>query len=62
MNTHLLSSEPSEANMKYVCGIDSASQSCSGCIMRPKKEMVVKPITFANSKDGWEKLLERLSQ
>jgi transposase len=62
MNTHLLSSEHGEASIKYVCGIDIGSQSCSGCIMRPKKEVVVKPITFANSKDGWKELLERLSQ
>src|SRR5690348_14774758 len=62
MNTNLLSSEHAEANMKYVCGIDIGSQFCSGCIMRSKKEVVVKPITFANTKDGWEKLLERLSR
>jgi len=42
--------------------MDSGSQSCSGCIMRPKKEVVVKPITKALSKDGWKELLERLSQ
>ena len=57
MNTTQLSSEQSEESIKYVCGIDMGSQSCSGCIMKPKKEMVVKPITFANRKDGWRKLL-----
>src|SRR6266705_1815185 len=62
MNSTHLSSEQSEESIKYVCGIDIGSQSCSGCIIKPKKEMVVKPITFANSKDGWRKLLEHLGQ
>ena len=62
MNSNLVSSEHSEANMKYVCGIDIASQFSSGCIMRSKKEVVVKPMTFANNKDGWNKLLESLSR
>jgi hypothetical protein len=62
MNTTLLSSEQSEESIKYVCGMDMGSQSWCGCIMKPKKEMVVKPITFATSLDGWRKLLEHLSQ
>src|SRR5215469_5089979 len=62
MNTNLLSSEHAEASIQYVCGIDIGSQSCSGCIMRPNKEMVVKPITFANTKDGWTVFLERLKR
>jgi transposase len=48
--------------MKYVCGIDIGSQSCSGCVTRPDKSVVVKPITFANSKDGWKVLEEKLAQ
>ena len=62
MITNLFSSEPSEASIKSICGIDIGSQSCSGCIMRPKKEMVLKPITFVNRKEEWEKLLARLDQ
>lgn len=62
MNTHFLPSEHAETSIKYVCGIDIGSQSCSGCIMRPKKEVVLKPITFVNRKEGWEELLAHLDQ
>jgi transposase len=62
MNTTLLSSSQEEASIKYVCGIDIGSQSCSGCIMRPNKEMVIKPIIFANTRDGWNVFLERLER
>jgi len=48
--------------MKYVCGIDIGSQSCSGCICRPDKQVVVKPITFANTKEGWKVMEEKLTQ
>jgi transposase len=51
-----------EAVIKFVCGIDIGSQSCSGCICQPNKRVVVKPITIALTKDGWHVLLERLSQ
>lgn len=62
MNTHLLSSEHSETSIKYVCGIDIGSLPCSGCILRPNKETVVKPTTFANTKDGWNVFLEQLER
>jgi transposase len=48
--------------MKYVCGIDIGSQSCSGCVMRPDKSVRVKPITFANTKEGWQVIEEKLNQ
>jgi transposase len=48
--------------MKYVCGIDIGSQSCSGCVMRPDKSVRVKPITFANTKQGWQVMEEKLTQ
>ena len=48
--------------MKYVCGIDIGSQSCSGCICRLDKQVVVKPITFANTKEGWKVMEEKLTQ
>jgi hypothetical protein len=62
MNTTSFLSSGEEAIIKYVCGIDVGSQSCSGCICRPNKQMVVKPVTFANSREGWHVLLERLRQ
>src|SRR6266581_1637696 len=62
MSTTMSASSSEEASMKYVCGIDIGSQSCSGCVTRPNKEVVVKPITFANTKKGWNVLLERLSK
>ena len=62
MNTTPLPSSEKEVIIKYVCGIDIGSQSCSGCVARPNKEVVVKPIIFANTKDGWNVLLERLRQ
>ena len=48
--------------MKYVCGIDIGSQSCSGCICRPDKQVVVKPITIALTKEGWKVMEEKLTQ
>ncbi len=51
-----------EANIKYVCGIDIGSQTCSGCITRPDKSVVVKSITFANAREGWQVWEKRLSQ
>jgi hypothetical protein len=43
-----------EANIKYVCGIDIGSQTCSGCITRPDKSVVVKSITIALAREGWQ--------
>ncbi len=62
MNHILTASSKEEASIKYVCGIDIASQSCSGCICRPDKSVVVKSMDFANAKPGWSMLLDKLSQ
>jgi len=56
------SSSEQEATTKYVCGIDIGSQSCSSCVTRPDKSVVVKPITFANTQEGWRVLEEKLGQ
>ncbi|WP_040442342.1 IS110 family transposase [Ktedonobacter racemifer] len=55
-------SEGQGAEIKYVCGIDIGSQSCSGCITRPDKSVVVKPTTFANAREGWDLWEEKLSR
>ena len=55
-------SSQQEATLKYVCGIDIGSQSCAGCICRPDKSLVVKPLSFANSKEGWDILLDKLAR
>jgi hypothetical protein len=55
-------SSQAEAPIKDVCGIDVGSQSCAGCVCRPDKSVVVKPVTFANAKEGWEVLFEKLSR
>jgi transposase len=62
MGTSTSASEASGANIKYVCGIDIGSQSCAGCILRPNKSVVLKPITFANAREGWQVLEEKLGQ
>ncbi len=62
MNTTSFPSSAEEIAIKYVCGIDIGSRSCSGCLCRPNKQVVIKPITFANTKDGWSVLLGRLEQ
>jgi transposase len=62
MNHTPTASSEEEATIKYVCGIDIASQSCSGCICRPDKSVVVKSMDFANTKPGWNLLLDKLSQ
>src|SRR5947207_12272435 len=62
MNRTPPASSEEGANIQYVCGIDIGSQACAGCICRPDKSVVVKPITFANAKEGWQVLLEKLAQ
>jgi transposase len=56
------SSSEEEVTIKYVCGIDIGSQSCSGCICRPDKRVVVKPSDFANTFEGWRVWEEKLEQ
>ena len=56
------SASSEEASVKYVCGIDIGSQSCSGCVTRPDKSVKVKPLTFANTKEGWKVMEEKLTQ
>src|SRR5215831_8455251 len=53
-------SSEEKATIKYVCGIDIGSQSCAGCIYRPEKSLVGKPLVFANCKEGWDVLLNKL--
>ena len=55
-------SSEEEATIKYVCGIDIGSQSCVGCICRPDKSVVIKAITFANAREGWQIWEEKLKQ
>ena len=62
MSTIASTSSGEEAIIKSVCGIDMGSQACAGCICRPDKSVVVKPITFANAKEGWQVLVEKLTQ
>lgn len=62
MSTTPSTSSSEEATIKYVCGIDIGSQSCSGCVTRPDKSVVVKSITFANTRAGWQIWEEKLSQ
>ncbi len=51
-----------EAVIKYVCGVDIGSQSCAGCICRPDKSVVVKSITSANAREGWQIWEEKLNR
>jgi hypothetical protein len=62
MRTTPSASSAEEATIKYVCGVDIGSQSCVGCICRPDKSVVVKPITFANAREGWQIWEEKLSR
>lgn len=62
METTSAASSSKGAEIKYVCGIDIGSQSCSGCITRPDKSVVVKPTAFANAKEGWKIWEEKLSR
>jgi len=55
-------SSQEEAPLKYICGIDVGSQSCAGCVYRLDKSLVVKPLAFANAKEGWNVLLDKLTQ
>jgi transposase len=53
---------PEGAIIKYLCGIDIASQSCAGCICRPDKSVVLKSLTFANAREGGQTWEEKLNQ
>ncbi len=62
MNTTPSASPPKEeATVKYICGVDVGSQSCAGCICRPDKSVVVKSITIALAREGWQLWEEKLS-
>src|SRR5215469_8455935 len=54
-------SSQQQATIKYVCGIDIGSQSCAGCVTRPDKSLVGKPMVFANRQEGWDVLLDKLN-
>ena len=45
-------SSQEDAPIKYVCGIDVGSQSCSGCVCRPDKSVVIKPVTASQCEGG----------
>src|SRR5260221_6660202 len=62
MSSSLSASSCEEVAIKYVCGIDIGSQSCAGCICRPDKSVVIKAITFANAREGWQIWEEKLNQ
>src|SRR5258708_4849098 len=62
MSSSLSASSCEEVAIKYVCGIDIGSQSCAGCICRPDKSVVVKPILFDNAREGWKVWEEKLAQ
>jgi transposase len=62
MKTAAATFSPEEMSIKYVCGIDIGSQSCAGCVIRPDKSVVVKPITFPNAREGWQVWEDKLSQ
>ena len=62
MSTTTSASSVEEASIKYVCGIDIGSQSCAGCVTRPDKSVVVKPMTTALAREGWQVLGEKLTQ
>ena len=61
MNLTPSASSQEQATIKYVCGIDIGSQSCAGCVTRPDKSLVGKTLVFANGKEGWDVLLDKLS-
>jgi len=62
MKTAAATFSPQEMSIKYVCGVDIGSQSCAGCILRLDKSVVVKPILFANAREGWQIWEEKLNQ
>ncbi len=62
MNMTVSSASFEEVPIKYVCGIDIGSQSCAGCMCRPDKSVVIKSITFANAREGWQIWEEKLDQ
>src|SRR5258708_38840339 len=62
MNTTEEMSSQEETMIKYGCGLHLGSQSCAGCITRPDKSAVVKPLTFTKTKEGWQCWEKKLRQ
>src|SRR5215831_12034089 len=62
MTRTVSASSPEGVVIKYVCGIAIGSQSCAGCICRPDKSVVLKSITFANTREGWQIWEEKLNR
>jgi transposase len=49
------------STFQYVTGIDIGMQSCLVCVLKPDKQMVIKPTMFANAAGGFTELFERLA-
>ena len=45
---------------EYVVGIDSGSQTCRCCVLKPDKSQVLKPLDFPNAMAGFSFLQEQL--
>jgi hypothetical protein len=57
-------SQPAQEDLpvSYAVGIDVGSQSCSFCVLKPDKSVLIKPGNFANAAPGFAVLLEQLEQ
>ena len=57
-------SQPAQEDLpvSYAVGIDVGSQSCSFCVLKPDKSILMKPGNFANAAPGFAVLLEQLEQ
>jgi transposase len=60
--------QPSSSNplapssFQYVVGIDIGSQSCSFCVLKPDKQIAIKPTDYANTAAGFAVLFEKLGR
>jgi transposase len=56
------SSSVDASSFAYVVGIDIGSHTCDFCVIKPDKNQVIKPTTFANKHSGFEVLQSKLAQ
>lgn len=56
------SSPVDASSFQLVVGIDSGSQTCSMCGLKPDKSQVIKPVKFAHAPAGFDVLQAKLAQ
>src|SRR4051812_45041748 len=55
-------SSSSPAIESWIVGIDVGSESCTFCVLRPDRTLLIKPLAFPNTRDGFDLVHTKLAQ